>query len=448
MHDSIPIYFKSLFIAALCAFLAQIVLKIFPFLKRNYIPKAFIGGLIALLIGNQGLGQFSNINLISDDILNSWNELALFFVNVIFACIFLGKQIPSFKKSFSLAIPQASLGQTLAWGQYLVGGLLTLFVLVPFFNLDESVASFIEISFQGGVGVAVGMDETFQSIGLENAKSITVALAPMAMLTGIFSGIFLINYMNRRNTIHLEEREEDKGTIEKIRPNSFQHSLIIQLAVIGTAIFFGYLLLSLLHFTEEHLLLGNIYENTFMKHIPFFPMALMGGAFLQLMFEKLVPIKIVSRGTIKQIQNFALDAVIIMAIGTIDLTVVKDNIILVSVLLVGGFAWNISCFLLTYKILIPKYAFERGIADYGQSMGTTSIGLMFQSIVDKNNKSEGKEAFAFKQLLFEPFVGGGIITGLSPIIIKNIGLSNFTIIALILTLGFFSAGYFYNKVSS
>jgi len=445
MHDSIPIYFKSLFLAALCALLAQAILSLIPPLRKYYIPRAFIGGIIALLIGHQGLGQFSNINLVSENIQNSWNELALFFVNVVFACIFLGRKIPSFKASMNLAIPQASLGQTLAWGQYLTGGLITLLVLVPFFNLDESVASFIEISFQGGVGVAVGMNETFKSIGLNNAKSITVALAPLAMLTGIFSGIILINLQNKRNTIHLEERDQNEKTMDEISITSFQNSFIVQLAIIGVAIYFGQLLLNLLQFTEENVLLGRLYNEGFVKYIPFFPMALLGGAILQLIVGKIIPVKIINRRTIIRVQTFALDAVIIMAIGTVDLSIIKDNLILVLILLISGFAWNITCFLLTYKVLIPDYSFERGIADYGQSMGTTSIGLMFQSIVDKDNKSKGREAFAIKQLLFEPFVGGGIITGLSPIFIKKLGLLYFTGISFFLTLIFFLGGYFYKR---
>lgn len=445
MSDSIPIYFKSLFLAAFCALLAQAILRLIPPLRKYYIPRAFIGGIIALLAGNQGLGQFFDIPLVSENILNSWNELSLFFVNVVFACIFLGRTIPGLKKSINLAIPQASLGQTLAWGQYFTGGLITLFVLIPFFGLNESVASFIEISFQGGIGVAVGMGETFKSIGLENAKSITVALAPLAMLTGIFSGIIMINYKNKRKTIHLEEQEQNEKTMKEITINSFQNSFIVQLAIIGIAMFLGVLLLTLLKFTEENLLIGSFYNEGFVKYIPFFPMAMLGGAVLQLFIGKIIPIEIINRRTIKRIQIFALDAVIIMAIGTIELSIIMDNIILVLVLLVSGSIWNITCFLLTYKALIPKYSFEKGIADYGQSMGTTSIGLMFQSIVDKKNKSKGKEAFAIKQLLFEPFVGGGIITGLSPIIIQKIGLIYFTGISFFLTLIFFLGGYFYKK---
>jgi ESS family glutamate:Na+ symporter len=174
-------------------------------------------------------------------------------------------------------------------------------------------------------------------------------------------------------------------------------------------------------------------------------MALLGGVALQLFLNKSVSKDIVNRKSVNRIQSFSLDAVIIMAIGTIDLGVVKDNLILVLILLVTGFLWNISCFLLTYKVLIPKYPFERGIADYGQSMGTTSIGLMLQSIADKDNLSNGKEAFGIKQLLFEPFVGGGLITALSPILIKKMGLIYFTSVAFVLTLTFFLTGYFYNR---
>lgn len=444
MHDSIPFYFNSLFIAALCALVAQFIIRVSPPLRKYYIPRAFIGGILALLIGQHGLGQVSNINIISDEVLNSWNELALFFVNVVFACIFLGRSIPGIKRSLSLAIPQASLGQTLAWGQYFIGGLITLLVLIPFFNVDESIASFIEISFQGGVGVAVGMNDTFESIGLENAKSITVALAPLAMLTGIFSGIALINYYNRKNSVHLEKWDQDKKQLDEVSVTRFQDSVIVQLSFIGIAILLGIMMLNLLQLLEETFLLGNVYEDGLVQYIPLFPMALLGGAFLQLL-GNLIPFDVINRRTIKRIQTFALDAVIIMAIGAINLDVLKDNLAIVLILLFTGLVWNTACFLLTYKRLIPKYAFERGIADYGQSMGTTSIGLMFQSIVDKDNTSKGKESFAIKQLLFEPFVGDGIITGLSPIIIKKIGLIYFTGIALILTITFFLLGYFYTR---
>ncbi len=445
MLETIPFYFKSLFLAIVFALLAELILYLVPILKKHHLPRAFLGGLLALLAGPQVLGNLFDLNIISQEIQNSWNELALFFVNVVFACIFLGRKIPKFKTSMDLAIPQASLGQTLAWGQYMVGGLITLFVLQPFFNLDESVASFIEISFQGGVGVAVGMEDTFKSIGLDGAKSITVALAPLAMLIGILSGVFIINLKTKHADPKYKPNIHTKEINEKIILNRFQDTLILQLAFIGIAILLGILLLRALEFIETTVFLKYLYNEEFIKYIPLFPLALLGGAILQLLLNNTVSIEIVNRKTVKRIQSFSLDAVIIMAIGTINLGVVKDNIILVLILLGTGFLWNITCFLLTYKVLIPKYSFERGIADYGQSMGTTSIGLLLQSIADKDNKSMGKEAFGIKQLLFEPFVGGGIITALSPIFIQKMGLVYFTSLAFVFTISFFLIGYFYKK---
>jgi len=445
MNESIPIYFQALFLASVFALLAEIILSLVPVLKRIHIPRSFLGGIIALLIGPQVFGQLYDLNIVSKEIQNSWNVLALFLVNVIFASVFLGRKIPKFKTSMKLAIPQAALGQTLAWGQYMVGGLITILILIPVFNLDESVASFIEICFQGGVGVAIGMGDTFESIGIRNAKSITVALAPLAMLTGVLSGIVLINLKKKGTTNRFRESDNNKETKKESSTNRYQNSLIVQLAIIGISILLGVLLLSFLELIENKVLIKHLYDNEYVKYIPLFPIALLGGAVLQLFFDKFIPIDITNRKTVKRIQVFALDAVIIMAIGTLNLTEVNNNLLIIMILLGAGFLWNISCFLLTYKVLIPKYSFERGIANYGQAMGTTSIGLMLLSIVDKDNKSKGKEAFGIKQLLFEPFVGGGLITGLSPIIIKSIGLIYFTSISFVIALGFFLTGYFFNK---
>jgi ESS family glutamate:Na+ symporter len=78
-------------------------------------------------------------------------------------------------------------------------------------------------------------------------------------------------------------------------------------------------------------------------------------------------------------------------------------------------------------------------------MGTTSIGLMLQSIADKDNSAQGKEAFGIKQLFFEPFVGGGLITALSPILISKMGLVYFTSVSFALMLTFFLIGFYYCK---
>ena len=56
----------------------------------------------------------------------------------------------------------------------------------------------------------------------------------------------------------------------------------------------------------------------------------------------------------------------------------------------------------------------------------TATGLLFAQMVDPKNKTNVVEAFGYKQLMFEPLMGGGIVTALSMPIIMTVGLPLFT----------------------
>lgn len=451
-NQPMNLYLKALFLALIIGFVSEVIRFFIPVLKKYHIPRAFIGGIIALILGPELIGSLSGINVITEKILIPWSEMSLFLVNVIFACIFLGTKIPNFKKIFRLAIPQASLGQTLAWGQYVIGCLVTYFILMPVFNMDEKAASLIEISFQGGIGVAVGMKDTFAKLGVSELSNIALVLAPSAMIIGILSGIVLINLLHKRKPEVILPSEDDELQMkiaevlsEKKVLSSFSITLITHLAMIGLAIYLGKFILYSLSFVEQKLLIGNLYQDSFIEYIPLFPMAMLGGTLIQFFLDKIIKRSILNPDLIKKIQALALDLVIIMAIGNISLSSLRDNFGVFILLLIAGFIWNLSAFLFFYKKLLPVYQFERGLADYGQSMGTTSIGLMLLNIVDPNNISQGKEAFGFKQLLFEPFVGGGIITGISPVLISRLGLIPFFIISLVILLIFIAIGLILRK---
>lgn len=88
---------------------------------------------------------------------------------------------------------------------------------------------------------------------------------------------------------------------------------------------------------------------------------------------------------------------------------------------ITGIAWNVSAFIFLGPHLLPAYWFERGIVDMGQSMGVTSTGLLLLRMVDPDNQSGAFESFAYKQLLFEPIVGGGLFTAAAPPLIARFG---------------------------
>ena len=54
-------------------------------------------------------------------------------------------------------------------------------------------------------------------------------------------------------------------------------------------------------------------------------------------------------------------------------------------------------------------------------MGVTATGLLLLRIVDPEQETEAASAFGYKQLLHEPFMGGGIWTSTAVILIAQKG---------------------------
>lgn len=205
-----------------------------------------------------------------------------------------------------------------------------------------------------------------------------------------------------------------------VSPQSIE-PLALHVGVIGIAIVIGKLLLEGL-ILLENLTWASDGRMAIFAYIPLFPMAMIGGVLLQLVLDKYDKDHLIDREMIKRIQGLALDFLVLSAIATLSLRVIGANIGPFLILALVGITWNVFGFLLLAKYMIPKNWFERGIGDFGQSMGMTAVGLMLIRIVDSESDTKALEAFGYKQLLFEPFVGGGVMTAISVPLIFNFGL--------------------------
>jgi len=98
-----------------------------------------------------------------------------------------------------------------------------------------------------------------------------------------------------------------------------------------------------------------------------------------------------------------------------------DNLEVFVILSLVGIVWNIFAFVVIAPRIIPVHWFERGIGDMGQSMGVTATGILLIKMVDPDNQTAAFESFAYKQLFFEPIVGGGLFTAAAPVLISQFG---------------------------
>jgi glutamate:Na+ symporter, ESS family len=432
--------------------------------QKLFLPSSIIGGAIALLLGPDLLGraaaaldleQLAEGGLFGQPVLDVWSELPGLLISVVFATLFLGSRIPRPKDAAQLAGPQLALGVTMSSGQYVVGLLLGLLVLAPVFGLDPIAGALIEIGFEGGHGTAAGLGDTFADLGFEEGTDLALGLATVGVVSGVVIGIALINWGVRTGRTALLEEDaqaslaEQRGLFERenqqpaammtVRPASIE-PLAIHFGIVAVAVLIGQLILSGLQAIEQALWVDTV---ELFEFVPLFPLAMIGGVIVQLVVDRVDTIGVVDRQMMLRIQGISLDVLIVTALATLSLDVIANNFVPFLLLAGLGVAWNVLTFLVLARRIIPEFWFERGIGDLGQSLGVTATGLILIRVTDPDNKTPAYEAFGYKQLGFEPFFGGGLITATSVPLIAQFGAGPLLLAMSALLIFSISIGVFY-----
>ena len=123
--------------------------------------------------------------------------------------------------------------------------------------------------------------------------------------------------------------------------------------------------------------------------------------------------ELISEGLMMRVQNVALDYLVVAAIATIQIEVVAAGWLPLLIIVLSGMLWNAAVLYWIAPRVFKDAWFERAIAEMGQSMGVTATGLPLLRTVDPDYETEAASAFASKQLLHEPFMGGGLWTGMA-----------------------------------
>ncbi len=436
MFDLLSVLFAFIILAILLLVSVYIKQKV-KLLQQLYLPESIIAGAIALLLGAEVLGAIalkinSNSSLASglfpETMQQIWVQCPGVFINIVFAALFLGENIPNPQDIWRKTAPQVAFGQSLAWGQYVFGILTVTFILIPLFNIDPLAATLIEIGFEGGHGAAAGMAATLDKLGFSEGGNLALGLATVGIITGIVGGTWLIQWGQKQGHIQQENLTARQQELVVTKETESEALTIGQLGIdllslnfgfTGIAIALGWLILQGLFWLESVSWGKNGLE--IIEAVPLFPMALIGGIMLQLIMNRLGIDYLIDRQMQERIGGVAIDVVIITAIAGLDLTILGDNLgVFVSLSLIG-IIWNIFAFVVIAPRIIPIHWFERGLGDMGQSMGVTATGILLIRMVDPENKTAAFESFAYKQLFFEPIVGGGLFTAAAPVLIVQFG---------------------------
>ncbi len=423
-------------------------------LRKLYLPSCVIAGLLGLLIiqcmgglaGRLNPQEMSGWSLRAaqwikgiDAALPSWtagwSELPGFLINIVFACLFLGVAIPKFRTILSRAGPQLAYGQVVAWGQYVVGvGLFVVFIR-HFYDLPAMFGAIIPVGFEGGHGTAAGLAKTFEANDWAAGKDFALASATAGIISAIIFGMILINWATRRGYTQRRRSPEDVteyGSLAVIpvdrRPSAGKltvssdaiESFTLHLAIVGLAILIGYLLKQglwgvewIINHSKPWTIRQESMAYVLARSFPLFPLCMIGGLIVQLFEDHFDKYKLIDVGLMRRIQNTSLDFLVVAAIAMIRVERLTAWLVPFFIIVAAGILWNIFCVTVLARRVLPDAWFERSIAEMGQSMGVTATGLLLLRVVDPNYETPAANAFAYKQILHEPFMGGGLWTSMA-----------------------------------
>ena len=445
-------------------YLLRIRIRLF---QKLFLPACVVGGLLGLAIiqtftAMDGLGEpIQRINAVLSGWTGPWRKLPVYLVNIVFACLFLGVKPPKLSSLWHRAAPQVAYGQIVAWGQYVVGLGLWVFVLGWVFSgFPDMFAGILPVGFEGGHGTAAGMGPVFEEHGWAAGAEFALTSATFGILSAIIVGMILINWAVRRGYVQGNSgtgKIADVGSAGVVPADSRKsagkltvsgdvlETFSLHIVAVGLAVGIGYLIKLLLVLLEGAI--PFLLKYKLLSSFPLFPLCMLGGLIVQIFEERFDRHKLIDLGLIRRIQNTALDFLVVAAIATIKLDIIVAGLAPLLILVAAGIGWNVFCVLVLARRVLPDAWFQRAIAEMGQSMGVTATGLLLLRVVDPEYETPAADAFACKQLVHEPIMGGGLWTGIAiPLIAVAgarpvLGIATFALVLWLVVLFYFRPGF-------
>ncbi len=385
-----------------------------------FLPSSILGGFIALACGPYLL------DLLPAWVGREWAQVPGLLINIVFASLFLGVALPGARAIWNQGGAQLCFGLVVGLGQYVVALLLTVLVLTPVFGVPPVFACILEIGFSGGHGTAAGMAGVFQEVGFPAGAALGQMSATVGIITAVVGGILFINIAlrrgyrtvgagngtgRRRPSSGLLSREQRfpiaRATVapESLEPLAFHFALVALAVLLGWA------------------MLGRVRAlHPLLRGFPLFPLAMIGGLFIQALARPLRVDRYFDRDTFERILGFSIDLLVVAAIATMRLDLFVANLWPFLLLMAVGIAWLFFALAVLARRMFPRHWLERGITEYGMQSGVTAIGLLLLRLVDPLYDTGTAEAFGFKQMIYEPLLGGGLVTATAPFLIIELGV--------------------------
>ncbi|MBU6997669.1 MAG: hypothetical protein HXS49_12095 [Theionarchaea archaeon] len=368
-------------------------------LQRFVIPVSVIAGVIGLVLGHNVLGVLPTSQ--------EYADYAAALINVVFAGVFIGRTIPSFKKLGETAGAQTLYAVFNNFGQIVVGMLVVVLFAAAGMALHPTFGMQLILGYQGGVGVPSAFAPMYEGLGWssEAASAVGETCAITGLVLSILVGFIILNIGVAKNLT--QKKFHEKG--EKLVSNTFvppgeRKSIGSQItnpeAVSSIGFSFGFMALAILGGKVVQTVLVSTFPQ--LRYIPLFPFVLVGGIVVQIFLQKTNLDTYVDRGTVSALSSVALDVLIVTALISIKPSLVVVYALPLLVMLVLGTVFNLWQMTWLAPRVLPGAWFEKALSEWGQGTGSTASAMLLLRSADPELETGAAEAFGLKMFFTSP----------------------------------------------
>lgn len=373
--------FNDMVIIALFMLLGFFVREIVKPVQKLFLPSSLIGGLIALVLGQQMLGIA--------EVPESFSKFSNVLIAPILAALLFGvtinrKKIMGFLDY--ICVEQAVYGMQMCLGAGF-GALLAL----AWPGLPVGWGSMAQFAFQGGHGNASAAGATYTDLGVPENLSIGMVLATFGLIVAMLVGMIIVNIGVRKGwTKYVKDPksqpddfyggalpEERRVPVGKTVTTSISiNHLALQGAWLLTAVFCGKSLIQAV---------GMFWSGV--SVLPSVIQGILGGAIVWnaarlVKLDRFIDVKF-----IHQISGFLLEVVVLTAMATLDLELISTFIVPILIFtLILTILTVLICFV-GCRLFCRDEWFEKALMAYGAGMGNTATGLALVRTVDPDSQS-------------------------------------------------------------
>ncbi|QKY70168.1 sodium/glutamate symporter [Lentibacillus sp. CBA3610] len=381
-------------------------------LQRSFMPASIIAGILGLILGPSGFNIIPFSDFIGD------------YPGVLIAVVFAALPLSTPKFKWSEVIDRvgglwsySQIIMLLMWG----GGLLfALILLVPLFDVHNGFGLILAAGFVGGHGTAAALGDAFAQQGWDEATSLAMTSATIGAVLAIVVGLLLIRssankgHANYISSFEQLPEELRTGLLSKNKQSSMGSEtvssisidpLVFHIALVVFATTIGYYLSQ---FGE------SLYANL---SIPAFSLSFLVGLILRQLMQMVKVDDYIDKSVMSKISGSATDILVAFGIASINLTVVAENLIPFTILIIFGILFSYFFYRFVSQYYFQENWFEKGIFTFGWITGAVAMGIALLRIVDPRLESNTLDEFGLAYIPIAP-VEILIIT-FSPLFILN-----------------------------